>query len=86
MTIAQYYVLPEDRNQYELFDGDLVVTPSPNVRHQRVVVRLCSHLLHYVEEHSIGQLFIAPLDTVFDPYTVLCLATFFRPFGACIQH
>lgn len=32
MTIAQYYLLPEDRNQYELFDGDLVVTASPNVQ------------------------------------------------------
>lgn len=71
MTYDQYCLLPEDRNQYELFDGELVMTPSPNVRHQRVIARLCSQLLIYVEAHSLGSLIVAPIDTIFDPYTVL---------------
>ena len=71
MTYTDFCLLPVDGNQHELFDGDLVVTRSPNVRHQRVVVRLCSQLLNYVEAHSLGLLLIAPLDTIFDSYTVL---------------
>ena len=71
MTYDEYCLLPEDRNQYELFDGELVITPWPNVGHQRIVGRLCTQLLAYVEAHSLGLLLIAPLDTIFDPYTVL---------------
>jgi len=71
MTYAQYRLLPESRNQYELFDGELVITPSPNVGHQRIVGRLCAQLLTYVEAHSLGLLLVSPVDTIFDPYTVL---------------
>lgn len=71
MTYEQYRLLPESRDQYELFDGKLVMTPSPNVQHQRVIARLCTQLLNYVEAHSLGLLIITPTDTIFDQYTVL---------------
>ena len=71
MTYDQYCLLPEDGNQYELFDGELVMTPSPNTRHQRIVGQLHAELLAYVSKHSLGDVFVAPLDTIFDQYTVL---------------
>lgn len=71
MTYDQYRRLPESRNQYELFDGELVITPPPNVAHQRIIGRLCAQLLPYVEAHSLGLLIPSPVDTVFDPYTML---------------
>ena len=71
MTYDEYCLLPEDRNQYELFDGELVMTPSPTARHQKIVGRLHARLLAYVEENSLGEVFIAPLDTIFNQYTVL---------------
>ena len=40
MTYHEYCLLPEDRNQYELFEGELVMTPSPSREHQKVVLRL----------------------------------------------
>ncbi len=71
MNYDQLCLLPEDGNQYELFDGELVMTPSPNTRHQRIVGQLYAELLEHVTEHSLGELFVAPLDTILDEYTVV---------------
>ena len=71
MTYDQYLRLPEGRNQYEPFDGELVITPSRSVGHQRIIGKLCTQLLPYVEAHSLGLLLVSPVDTIFDPYTVL---------------
>ena len=71
MNYDQYCLLPEDGNQYELFDGELVMTPSPNTRHQDIVGELYSQLKNYIRANSLGRLYVAPLDTIFDQYTVL---------------
>jgi Uma2 family endonuclease len=36
LTYADYVALPDDRNRYEIHDGELSVTPAPGRRHQRV--------------------------------------------------
>ena len=33
-TREMVLALPDDGNRYELFDGELLVTPSPSARHQ----------------------------------------------------
>ncbi|OFW09534.1 MAG: hypothetical protein A3G20_02960 [Acidobacteria bacterium RIFCSPLOWO2_12_FULL_59_11] len=71
MTYDQYCLLPEDGNQYEVFDGELVKTPSPSSRHQKIVQKLLYRLSAYLEAHALGEVFVAPLDTIFDQYTVL---------------
>jgi Uma2 family endonuclease len=35
-TVGDYYELPEDGNQYEIFDGVLELKPSPTTTHQRI--------------------------------------------------
>ncbi|HZG76285.1 MAG TPA: hypothetical protein VEZ72_10555 [Paenibacillus sp.] len=35
-TVDEYYELPEDGNQYELYDGVLELKPSPTTSHQRI--------------------------------------------------
>jgi len=71
MTYDQYCLLPEDRNRYELFDGELVMTPSPTHRHQAVVVRLTTAMENFVKKNALGEVFVAPLDILFDEHTVL---------------
>ena len=71
MTYEQLCLLPEDRNRYELFDGELVMTPSPVARHQEIVGRLHALLLAHVRANSLGKVFVAPLDAIFDQYNVL---------------
>ena len=71
MTYDQYCLLPEDRNQYELFDGELVMTPSPSARHQDIVLTLAARLAAHIVKHSLGKVYVAPLDTIFDQFTVV---------------
>jgi Uma2 family endonuclease len=71
MTYEQYRLLPEDGKRYELIDGELLMTPSPSPRHQRVVKALAFQLSSFVESNGFGEVFFAPLDAVFDDENVL---------------
>ena len=71
MNYDQYCLLPEDRNQYELIDGELIVTPSPTARHQQISGKLFAGLFAFVETNGLGRVYGAPLDAIFDEYTVV---------------
>jgi Uma2 family endonuclease len=71
MNYDQYCLLPEDGNQYELVHGVLIVTPSPNRQHQRILMALSAELYQFVIRNSLGEVYVAPLDTIFDQYTVV---------------
>jgi Uma2 family endonuclease len=71
-TYADLERIPEgaDRLRRELFDGELVVTPSPNVSHQTLLGRLHSVLNAHVTSRRLGAVWFAPIDVVFDPENV----------------
>ena len=62
-TYEEYRTAPPDR-RYELLDGELVMPPSPNLKHQAVQVQLGERLARFVREQSLGRLFFAPCDVV----------------------
>ncbi|MEX2049011.1 MAG: Uma2 family endonuclease [Gemmatimonadota bacterium] len=65
-TYAEFARLPsETGTRYEIIDGELVVTPSPSVRHQRIVTDLVTLLNTFVRSNDLGQLFSGPLDVLF---------------------
>ena len=39
-TLEMVHALPNDGMRYELIDGELLVSPAPSTRHQRVLARL----------------------------------------------
>ena len=51
--------------RYEYLDGEILVTPSPNSVHQRIVVLLAILLDPFVRANEIGQLLVAPFDVRF---------------------
>jgi Uma2 family endonuclease len=62
-TVAEVLAFPADGNRYEVVDGELLVNPSPRLRHQWMVTHLMVALGDYLE--SFGQLhrlFAAPAD------------------------
>lgn len=60
-TYADYAALPEGA-PYELIDGELVMTASPNIQHQRIIGRLFRMLSSFAEEHDLGEVFVSPVD------------------------
>jgi len=62
-TLADFRALPEGPPYYELIDGELIEMPSPTPEHQRIVTRLGAKMLNFADEHELGEVFVAPLDT-----------------------
>ena len=62
-TYEDYRTAPPDK-RYELLDGELLLTPAPNLKHQRLQFRLGSRLGRFIEEHALGEFFFAPCDVV----------------------
>jgi len=70
-TIDMVRALPEDRNRYEVIDGELLVTPAPSLRHQTAVLELASRLLTYLKAQGLGSAIIAPADVEVAPDTMV---------------
>ena len=60
---------PDDGKRYEVLEGDLVVSPSPSWKHQRVSRKL-NALLAIAEQAEHGYAVYAPMDVVFGPHDV----------------
>jgi Uma2 family endonuclease len=69
-TYEDYKQLPDD-HRYEVLEGELVMTPAPNNRHQRILLRLAARLELFTQEHGLGTCFLAPTDLILSDKTVL---------------
>jgi len=70
-THADLLVMPDDGKRREILDGDLIVSPSPVLFHQRIVRRLFEAFVRYLDRHPIGEICVSPLDVIFDDLDVL---------------
>jgi Uma2 family endonuclease len=71
-TYADLQQFPEgEGTRYEIIDGELFVTPSPNRAHQRLVLRLATALNSFVEAHTAGEVYVAPFDVLFNELNVV---------------
>jgi len=62
-TYRDYKNLPEsETRRYELLEGELIMVPSPNIRHQRVSRKLVFLLEDFIRKNKLGEIFNAPLD------------------------
>ena len=57
--------------RYELVDGELLVTPSPNALHQEAVSRLWKALDEYLMRARVGRAYMSPFDVELERGTVL---------------
>lgn len=71
LTYDDLREMPDDRNRYELFEGELQVTPAPGLPHQRAAFRLAVQLTGYVDRHALGEIFMAPCDVVLSETNVI---------------
>ena len=60
-TVEDYLRLPEG-TRAELIEGQILMLPSPRVRHQRIVGRIYRLLDEFVRRHRLGEVFVSPFD------------------------
>jgi Uma2 family endonuclease len=70
-TVDRVLALPDDGYRHEVVDGELVVTPAPELRHQAAVLVLARILWSHVSTHGVGAVSIAPADIALDESTLV---------------
>lgn len=70
-TYEMLETLPDDGKRYEIIDGELIVSPSPSLRHQRIIWELVLRIGEYTKRHSSWLGVVAPADVVFDQRNVV---------------
>jgi len=71
LTYDDFVLFPDDGKRHELIDGEHYVTPSPNLKHQKVSGNLHLLIASWLEHNAIGQIFYAPFDVVFSRFDVV---------------
>jgi len=71
LTYDDFVHFPDDGKRHELIDGEHYVTPSPNTKHQSIVMNLTGHIWSFLREHPLGTVFAAPFDVVFSDFDVV---------------
>jgi len=69
-TYEDYLKTPDDV-RYELIQGDLLMTPSPVTKHQRILRKIGFMLEQHVTQNDLGEIFLAPYDVYFDDENVV---------------
>jgi Uma2 family endonuclease len=71
LTYDDFVLFPDDGLRHELIDGEHYVTPSPNRKHQQVLMNLTVVIGGWLDTHPIGRAFFAPFDVVFSRFDVV---------------
>lgn len=77
MTAEEFFTLPEGPPYYELIDGELIMSPSPQFFHQAIALNIATPLKQYLSQNRIGTVCIAPLDVRLDDRNVVEPDVFF---------
>jgi Uma2 family endonuclease len=64
ITFAAYLALPE--GNYDLIEGELIVTPAPSLLHQQLQAHLLSALHGWNRQQGLGMVCGAPTDVVLE--------------------
>lgn len=68
-TVDDYQQMDEDV-KCEIINSELIMTPAPNIKHQKVSMSLILKISKFIEIHKKGILFHAPTDVYFNEKNV----------------
>ena len=55
---------PESHDRTEIVDGELVMSPTPGLSHQRICTLLGANISPFVAEHNLGAFFDNPIHVI----------------------
>ena len=70
-TVEDLASIPDDGWRYEVVGGELVGSPAPTTKHQRVSLRLSRILGDYLERVGSGEAFAAPIDVFLGQHDIV---------------
>src|SRR6185369_7742053 len=72
VTEAEFLSLPQSNQRLELIDGEVIVPPSPEFWHQRILLRMLVGLERWAEQQTAPVTVIqSPMDVRFGPNRIL---------------
>jgi Uma2 family endonuclease len=71
LTYDDFVLFPDDGLRHVLIDGEHYVTPSPNTKHQQVLLNLTLLIGNWLTLHAFGRMFFAPFDVVFSRFDIV---------------
>ncbi len=71
--------------RYELIDGELIMTNSPSVRHQTMVLELTFLIRGYLGMHGLGSVLNSPADIALDAYSIVQPDIFVTPAALAVK-
>ena len=71
LTYDDFVHFPDDGKRHELIDGEHHVTPSPNTKHQQILLNVTLLMGTWLDQHPIGRILFAPFDIVFTEFDVV---------------
>ena len=70
-TWERYLEIPDDGKLYEVIGGELLLRPTPNVRHQLVLGGLMAVLGNHARELELGKVLPGPFDVILSDQNVV---------------
>ncbi|GAB4367894.1 MAG: Uma2 family endonuclease [Calditrichia bacterium] len=71
LTYQDYLSLPDDGNRYEIFEGELIMTPAPKISHQEVSKSVGYELVQWERKTKLGKVFYAPVDVLLSEKSIV---------------
>src|SRR5690606_7931980 len=69
-TIREVYDALPEGTMAQLIQSQLVMSPAPTYGHQKLVVRLCTMINSFLNQHDMGEVLVAPFDVHLDDENV----------------
>ena len=64
ITLADYLLMPQLNQPYEIIDGEMMPSPAPTLAHQIIGANVFSPLSQYVKTKGLGVVLFAPVDII----------------------
>jgi Uma2 family endonuclease len=68
-TIMEVYKMLPEGTLAELIDGNIYMSPAPNLNHQDITTTLIARFFNFLGEKSLGKVYASPVDVFLDEHS-----------------